>query len=146
VSTPLWRRARPPRLRTEIFACDVGTPADLTLGRGELHRQVLRRAVPAASGADDVDRLLLTFEELASNGLRHGRPPVRVTVSQDDDGWLVDVTDAATERNPVPAVNRDPAHGGLGLYLVARLSAAHGWWDEAGRRKHVWAFVRSALT
>ncbi|MGY1604227.1 ATP-binding protein [Geodermatophilus sp. SYSU D00815] len=146
MSRPLWRRARPPRLRTVIFTGEVATPADLTIGRGRLHREVLRRTPPAAAGEGDVDRLLLTFEELASNGLRHGRPPVRVTVSQDDDGWLVDVTDAAAERSPTPAVGRDPAHGGLGLYLVARLSAAHGWWDEAGRRKHVWAFVRSALS
>ncbi|MGY1617454.1 ATP-binding protein [Geodermatophilus sp. SYSU D00691] len=145
MNAPLWRRARPPRLRTELFACDVTAPADLTLARGRLHREVLRRPVPTGSAGVDVDRLLLTFEELASNGLRHGRPPVRVVVSQDDDGWLVDVTDAATDRTPTPAVGRDPAHGGLGLYLVARLSATHGWWAE-GRRKHVWAFVQAALS
>jgi anti-sigma regulatory factor (Ser/Thr protein kinase) len=145
VTPPLWGRARPPELPTEVFGCDVTTAAELTLSRGRLHREVLRRSIPREADEEDVDRLLLAFEELTSNGLRHGRPPVRVTVSQDDEGWLIDVTDAAPDRTPAPAVDRDPAQGGLGLYLVARLSATHGWWDEAGRRKHVWAFVRAAL-
>jgi len=145
LTTPWWEQARPPSLHTEIFRCDITSAAELTLSRGRLHRRVLRETLPQESGEGDLDRLLLTFEELTSNGLRHGRPPVRVTVSQGDDGWLIDVTDAATDRTPTPAVGRDPAHGGLGLYLVARLAAAHGWWNEAGRRKHVWALVRTPL-
>ena len=125
----------------------VVTVSGATGGVRSLQHAAALRDGPLALGAraDAVEAVLLAFEELASNGLRHGRPPVRVTVSQDDAGWLIDVTDAATDRTPTPAVDRDPAQGGLGLYLVARLSAAHGWWDEAGRRKHVWAFVRAAL-
>ena len=93
--------------------------------------------------ADDVDRLLLAYEELASNGFRHGGPPVQVTVSAGSTGWLVDVTDGAPEHPPAPAVDRDPASGGMGLYLVARLAAAHGWFAECGR-KHVWAWITLA--
>jgi anti-sigma regulatory factor (Ser/Thr protein kinase) len=90
---------------------------------------------------DDVDVLLLAYEELASNAIRHGRLPVYVTVTAMDDGWLIDVVDGATEYPPVPTVDRDPAHGGLGLHLVARLCTTHGWWTEPDR-KHVWACVR----
>jgi anti-sigma regulatory factor (Ser/Thr protein kinase) len=57
-------------------------------------------------------------------------------------GWLIDVSDAATELPPAPfpATGPEPAAGGLGLYLVARLGAAHGWLVD-GDRKHVWAHV-----
>jgi anti-sigma regulatory factor (Ser/Thr protein kinase) len=120
----------------------VSTPADLTMLRSELHRQVIR-ARPPQIIAEDVDRLLITFEELASNGLRHGRHPIRVTVTQDATGWLVDVSDGAPDSPPSLAVGRDPAEGGLGLYLIARLSSAYGWWIN-GTRKHVWALVRPA--
>ena len=118
------------------------TPIDLTVSRGELQETVctawLRHRAPV-----DVDELLLVYEELTSNGLRHGRSPVFVRVAATGDGWLVDVTDAAVDHPPVPAVDRDPADGGLGLHLVARLCQAHGWIVDDGR-KHVWACVEAA--
>ena len=65
---------------------------------------------------------------------------MRVVVTTTDRGWLIDVSDAATDRPPTLAVGRDAAQGGLGLYLVARLSAAHGWMVQDDR-KHVWARI-----
>ena len=113
--------------------------ADLSRLRRELRAKVLRRCGPVADGAN-LDGLLLIFEELASNGLRHGRPPVRVRVATVPTGWLLDVSDAADDLPPAPAVGRDAADGGMGLSLVARLASAHGWTQHAGR-KHVWARI-----
>jgi hypothetical protein len=50
------------------------------------------------------------------------------------------VTHAAASAPPTPAVGRDPSEGGLGLYLIAELATAHGWYvrDDA---KHVWALL-----
>jgi two-component sensor histidine kinase len=115
---------------------------DLTLGRNDLQATV-RTAELRDRAPVDVDELLLVFEELTSNGLRHGRSPVSVWVVAASDGWLVDVVDAAVERPPVPAVDRDPADGGLGLHLVARLCRTHGWMVDEGR-KHVWACLAAA--
>src|SRR5829696_5359920 len=42
------------------------------------------------------------------------------------------------------AGGRDPASGGLGLHLVARLSVAHGWYVDDGF-KHVWACLPTAM-
>lgn len=95
--------------------------------------------MPAATD-DDVDRLLLAFEELASNGLGHGEAPVQVVVTIAAAGWLLVVSDAAVDRPPRTAVGRDAATGGLGLYRVARMAAAHGWVVHAGR-KHVRARI-----
>jgi hypothetical protein len=112
--------------------------ADLTRLRHSL-AALVERSRPVAD-TTDLDQLLLVFEELASNGLRHGQPPVRVVVVAIPTGWLLDVSDAAVESPPVPAHHRDPATGGMGLSLVAVLSGAHGWMVDGGR-KHIWARV-----
>jgi anti-sigma regulatory factor (Ser/Thr protein kinase) len=106
-------------------------------------RSKLRDEVAPTTPEDDLQRLLLSFEELASNGVRHGGAPVRVRVADTAAGWLIEVTDGAVDRPPTPAVGRDAAEGGLGLYLVARLAAAQGW-TVRGPRKHVWALVDRA--
>src|SRR5204863_460928 len=78
--------------------------------------------VPSDPGDASAERLVLAFDELASNALRHGESPVVATVIAGSGGWLLDVSDRAPETMPIPAVGRDPAQGGLGLYLVARFS------------------------
>ncbi len=143
MDAPGWQEAVPPETSAPFFDGAVTKAADITLLRGRLHRELLRRGLPAQAVEDDVQRLLLAFEELSSNGLRHGAPPVSVRVAQGSRGWLITVSDGARERVPTPAVGRDPAKGGLGLFLVARLSAAHGWSTRTGR-KEVWACVRTA--
>jgi anti-sigma regulatory factor (Ser/Thr protein kinase) len=84
------------------------------------------------------------FEELASNALRHGRGEVRALVVAGAWGWLLDLSDEAPDRPPVPAVDRDPALGGMGLHLVAQLSTDYGWEERPGR-KHVWARIPSGI-
>jgi anti-sigma regulatory factor (Ser/Thr protein kinase) len=125
-------------------------------GRGEVwrwHLTAIAELPNAQAGLrgrlDDVDfsrdpddtaaeHLVLAFDELASNALRHGECPVVATVVAGSGGWLIDVSDRAPDSMPAPAIDRDPAQGGLGLYLVARLSTAHGWYVDSGA-KHVWA-------
>jgi len=122
---------------SELGTWQPANIAELTVGRRLL----------AALLADDVDvdgnsleRLLLAFEELGSNALRHGRLPVRLRVTGNSDSWLLQVSDAAADVPPVPAFDRDASQGGLGLHLVARLSGAHGWTSRDGR-KTAWACI-----
>ena len=141
-----WPELAPPRLERvrKTWSWELRRPADLTRYRRQLHVEALPGA-GAGSDADEaaIERLLLAFEELASNGVRHGLPPVHTTVTAASGGWLIDVTDAEPQQPPVPALDRDPAYGGLGLHLIARLCASHGWATVAGR-KHVWGFVSLA--
>lgn len=139
----IWAEEALPALgadATQLLGVHVARAADLTSSRGVLATQLATNPLTAGAAADDVERLLLAYEELASNGLRHGRPPVQVTVSATTEGWLIVVTDSGVDEPPSPAVDRDPAHGGLGLYLVARVCTAHGWTVDQGR-KHVWACI-----
>ena len=143
---PLWGPRPLPRLGVDAFVVgrwEPRSPSDLTLGRTELGTAVHRRGALDGddSGVEEgAERLLLAYEELASNALRHGSAPVGVAVFSFHGSWLLDVSDAAGDRPPTLAVDRDPAQGGLGLYLVARISAGHGWWAAAGR-KSVWAWI-----
>lgn len=142
MSEALWAqrpRPTPGPDATAVGRWEPTTPADLTAHRRQLSAAL--NDVPAAA-ADEVavERLLLAFEELASNALRHGRGPIRVSVTAGRESWLLEVSDAAADRPPRPAVGRDAAEGGLGLYLVARLCAAHGW-DVHGERKVAWCRV-----
>jgi hypothetical protein len=142
MDTSTWAQRRPPETGPGgvlLGAWEPATPAAATRARRELATALGSGAGPA------VERLLLCHEELTSNALRHGRPPVRVEVTEvratgGGGWWLIDVSDAAPGTAPAPATDRDPALGGLGLHLVAALSSAHGWWTGDGR-KHVWARV-----
>jgi anti-sigma regulatory factor (Ser/Thr protein kinase) len=118
------------------------TPIDLTLQRLQL-ADALRDASGTEYSEDGAERLLLAFEELTSNALRHGRAPVWATVTASDGCWLLEVSDAAADRPPTPAQGRDPSQGGMGLTLVARITAARGW-QINGDRKNIWARVDRA--
>ena len=92
------------------------------------------------SAAELRDQLILALDEMASNALRHGGRPVVAALRMTDDGYLIEVSDGAPDAPPVPAVDRDPSEGGLGLHLVAELATDHGWYVR-GPQKHVWALL-----
>ncbi|RFU19923.1 ATP-binding protein [Geodermatophilus marinus] len=138
-----WPEKSPPAGRAgrrPAWTGDPETPLDLAVLRRGLRAAAAVGFCPPGAVDDDTDRLLLTFEELSSNALRHGRLPARVAVTLTATGWLIEVSDAEPDRLPTPAVGRDAALGGLGLHLVARLSDGHGWVVSDGR-KCVWAHV-----
>ncbi|SFE55660.1 ATP-binding protein [Blastococcus tunisiensis] len=88
------------------------------------------------------ERLVLIADELTSNALRHGGAPVATALSRTGDRWLLAVSDSSTAVPPEPALGRDPGLGGFGLYLVADLSARHGWFRERDT-KTVWAEIEA---
>jgi hypothetical protein len=143
MSEALWLDRPRPHLGSPVHDVWRGaptTPAEVRALRMQLRAALSNGGRPSGVD-DDLERLLLVFEELVSNGLRHGRGPVHVVVTTLATGWLLEVSDAAGDSPPVPAVDRDAALGGLGLYLVAQISGAHGWTAEDGGRKVVWARV-----
>ena len=130
----LWPSARPPAA-PERFAWDLDRVAALPLVRAEV-----RAHLAGPRLGDLCDRLVLALDEMASNALRHGGPGVSARVAPARGSWLVEVVDSAAVRPPSPAIGRDPSQGGLGLYLIAEMSTAHGW-STRGDSKSVWALL-----
>ena len=127
-----------------MWRWDLGTVAELPSARAALRNRLGGVGFPDDDEDPSGERLILAFDELASNALRHGACPVVATVIAGSGGWLLDVSDRAADAMPTPAVDRDPSQGGLGLHLVARLSVAHGWYVD-GSCKHVWACLPTTI-
>jgi hypothetical protein len=91
-------------------------------------------AEPELSVTGDADRLAQAVDNLISNGVRHGVPPVRVTafrrggfvevsVCDSGQGVSADLTDRLFQRF---AADGRRAGTGLGLFIVRELARAHG--------------------
>jgi hypothetical protein len=140
-----WPLRPLPDGRGEVWRWNLAAVAELPAARAALRLRLDGVGFPPDDAEDaSAERLVLAFDELASNALRHGESPVVATVIAGSGGWLLDVSDRARDVMPAPAVDRDPAHGGLGLHLVARLAVAHGWYVD-GLCKHVWACLPSTI-
>jgi len=124
--------------RGEVWRWQLAELAQLPGVRAGLRNRLGDVGAPHTTSDGAGEQLVLAFDELASNALRHGESPVVATVVAGSGGWLIDISDRAPETLPAPAVDRDPAQGGMGLQLVARLAVAHGWYVDDGA-KHVWA-------
>lgn len=139
-----WPLRALPDGRGEVWRWRLSALAELPAARGALRGRLSSVGFPGEGWDASGEQLVLAFDELASNALRHGALPVVATVIAGSGGWLLDVSDRARDAMPEPAVDRDPAQGGMGLHLVARLSVAHGWYVD-GSRKHVWACLPATV-
>ncbi len=89
MSGALWGQRPRPTPRPDARAVGLWEPttlADLTAYRRQLSAALQDGTEGADADEVAVERLLLAFEELASNALRHGRDPIRVTVTAGRDG------------------------------------------------------------
>ena len=137
---PVWPSATPPEA-ADGLAWDLADVAELPRVRAEVRRHAAATARSGNGRSEDLrDQLVLALDEMASNALRHGGGSVQAGVRLTADSYLIEVTDAATSSPPAPAVGRDPSEGGLGLYLIAELATAHGWYLRSDV-KVVWALL-----
>ncbi len=137
----LWELAHPPHPFVEVWCQELTGLAELAALRARLRTSMTGSATVENPERDHwSERLVLIADELTSNALRHGGAPVAAVLGRRGDDWLIAVRDSAADVAPAPAQGRDPGLGGFGLYLVADLSTAHGWFAEPGT-KTAWAVV-----
>jgi anti-sigma regulatory factor (Ser/Thr protein kinase) len=117
----------------------------VTLPDGPEGASFARRATARAAELWRLDReltetALLLVSELVTNAIRHGSPPVRLSLHLDRPGPLrVEVTDSSPVGPIVgPAVEADQT-GGRGLVIVQQLAARWGSYVSGTRLgKTVW--------
>src|SRR4051794_10614151 len=117
MSEALWGNRPRPQLGSPGRAVLRGTPttlAELRALRMQLRADLENGSRPPGAADDDLDRLLLAFEELVSNGLRHGGGPVHVVVTAAGSRWVGGGRGAARGVPPGPARGRGAAPGGRG--------------------------------
>ncbi len=140
MSELVWPSSAVPSEDGDVWRWVLPTVHDASRVRMDLRARIAHPSVCSSSTDDARDGLLLVFEELASNALRHGGGRVRAAVRTTADSYLIEVSDQAPDEPPCPAVGRDPSEGGLGLYLIAEMATEHGWCVRDGA-KHVWALL-----
>ena len=92
----------------------------------DLRRWLQAGLVAAQVGTEAAEDAILAVNEVAANGLRHGRPPVQVTSWQTPTNVMCDITDRGTGiTDPLAGYTPpDPLQlleGGAGLWMTRRL-------------------------
>ena len=104
--------------------------AEVTLPSGPEGASFARRATARAAELWRLDRemtetALLLVSELATNAIRHGSPPVRLSLRLDADRLRVEVTDSSPALPRLDQPGPDQT-GGRGLQIVQELAARWG--------------------
>ncbi|MFR9775879.1 ATP-binding protein [Micromonospora sp. MS34] len=133
------RTSPPPPQATELERWVLDEPFELRELRASLRDALNRHGLVQGEELDEVPLLvLLVATELASNALRHGRPPTIVTLLGANDCFLLDVADHDVSAVPELTDIRPLDSGGRGLFLAESVSLAVGWY-ATGDTKNIWA-------
>jgi anti-sigma regulatory factor (Ser/Thr protein kinase)/GAF domain-containing protein len=111
-------------------------------------RTVLRTALAEAGQESLSDVTLLLATELCTNAVQHAGTELELSLTIDDSGLTVGVTD----RRPVPlelsqvnAVAGNGSSGGYGLRVVATLASSWGTRHDANGRHLVWFTLTTSI-
>ncbi|MFI7425931.1 ATP-binding protein [Micromonospora sp. NPDC049836] len=139
------RTSPPPPEAVDLERWVLDSPDGLRDLRASLRDALDRHGLVQGEDLDEVPHLVvLVATELASNALRHGRPPTIVTLLGRDDCFLLDVADHDVRTVPELTDIHPLDSGGRGLFLAQQLSLAVGWYATA-HTKNIWAsFPRPA--
>lgn len=113
---------------------DVVADTIASVRRTHPEAEVVAEVAPGVIVNADRDRLAQALDNLVNNALRHGRPPVHVTVTHDATTVEIRVSDhgAGVSEAMLPrlfdrfATGRSKGGTGLGLFIVRELARAHG--------------------
>jgi anti-sigma regulatory factor (Ser/Thr protein kinase) len=91
-----------------------------------LRRWLQARLADAQLGTEAAEDAVLAVDEVAANGLRHGRPPVQVALWRTTASLVCDITDRGTGLTDPLAGYTPPdplqlLEGGVGLWMTRRL-------------------------
>lgn len=104
--------------------------------------QQCRAALESWVGSDApmLDELIIVTNELASNALTYGQPPLQVRASATHTAISIYVTQGRLDSRPLPQIASAPGSRGRGLLLVDALSRDWGW-AANDKEVAVWAVL-----
>ncbi|MEU4788924.1 ATP-binding protein [Micromonospora tulbaghiae] len=133
------RTSPPPPQASELERWMLDSPEDLRGLRASLREALNRHGLVQGEDLDEVPHLVvLVATELASNALRHGRPPTLITLLATDDQFLLDVADHDVSSVPELTDISPTDSGGRGLFLAQSVSLDVGWY-ATDKTKNIWA-------
>jgi serine/threonine-protein kinase RsbW len=133
------RTSPPPPDAQELHVWILNTSTELRDLRASLNSALVHHgSSPAADMSDIADRMVLVATELATNAIRHGRPPTEVRLLCTPDQFVLDVADHDLSSVPELADTRPIGAGGRGLKLAQSFSLEVGWY-ATDSTKHIWA-------
>ncbi|MEU1810801.1 ATP-binding protein [Micromonospora sp. WMMD1076] len=133
------RTSPPPPQASELERWVLDSPEDLRGLRASLRDALNRHGLVQGADLDEVPHLVvLVATELASNALRHGRPPTIITLLTTDDRFLLDVADHDVRTVPELTGISPTDSGGRGLFLAQSVSLDVGWYATE-KTKNIWA-------
>ncbi|WP_030272873.1 ATP-binding protein [Micromonospora globosa] len=133
------RTSPPPPQASELERWVLDSPEDLRGLRASLRDALNRHGLVQGADLDEVPHLVvLVATELASNALRHGRPPTIITLLATDDRFLLDVADHDVSTVPELTDIHPMDSGGRGLFLAQSVSLDVGWYGTE-KTKNIWA-------
>ncbi len=117
----------------------LNSSTELRALRANLQQALTGSALLAGQSLADIpERMVLVATELATNAIKHGRPPTIIRLLRHGDRFVLDVADHDLSTVPELADTRPINAGGRGLMLAQSFSVEVGWYATKGT-KHVWA-------
>ncbi|TDC42952.1 ATP-binding protein [Micromonospora sp. KC213] len=133
------RTSPPPPRATELRQWELVRPADLRGLRASLHEALTGEELLAGERLDEVPELVaLVASELATNALRHGRPPTTVRLLLAGDWFVLEVADHDLSTIPELSDTLPLGAGGRGLQIAQALALDVGWYATPDT-KNIWA-------
>ncbi|MEV4350468.1 ATP-binding protein [Actinoplanes sp. NPDC049596] len=133
------RTSPPPPEARELHTWVLNTSTELRALRANLQQALTGNPLVAGQRLADIpERVVLVATELATNGIKHGRPPTIVRLLCTDDQFILDVADHDLSTVPELADTRPLNAGGRGLMLAQSFSLKVGWYAKKDT-KHIWA-------
>ena len=94
-----WPSSPPPPAEAG-WSWDLTSVAELPRVRAQLRRGLAAESRGDQEAADLDEAVVLAFDEMASNALRHGQGGVQATVRETSDAYLIEVSDQAVTPPP----------------------------------------------
>ncbi|MEH0938147.1 ATP-binding protein [Micromonospora psammae] len=133
------RTSPPPPQAVELRRWTLAEATDLRGLRASLHRELTGEQLSDGGRLDEVPELIvLVATELATNALKHGRPPTIVRLLAAENSLILDVADHNLDSVPELADMRPMGAGGRGLQIAMAVSLDVGWYATA-TTKNIWA-------